>query len=90
MHRVTNESGLTDSADGSIAKDAGPLRSTMKKSATSALTNSAFSWKFACKVLLEPATVFSHPLVGKETFQIHDAGRYPLHDTRPASLVVTR
>jgi hypothetical protein len=50
MHRVTNESGLTDSADGSIAKDAEPLRSTMKESATLALTNSAFSWKFGSEV----------------------------------------
>lgn len=37
-------------ADGSIAKDAEPLRSTMKESATSALTNSAFSWKFGSEV----------------------------------------
>ena len=47
MHRVTKESGLTDSANGSMAKDTEPLRSTTKGAATSALTKSAFSWKFA-------------------------------------------
>ena len=48
MHRVTEEHGLIESANGSIAKDTQPLRSTTKGSATSALTNSAFSWKFVC------------------------------------------
>ncbi len=46
MHRVTEERGLIESPNGSIAKDAEPLLSTTKGSATSALTNSAFSWKF--------------------------------------------
>ena len=36
-------------ANGSIAKDAEPLRSATKGAAKSALTNSAFSWKFARK-----------------------------------------
>ena len=49
MHRVTEEHGLIESANGSIAKDTQPLRSTTKGSATSALTNSAFSWKFASR-----------------------------------------
>jgi hypothetical protein len=47
MHRVTKESGLTDSANGSMAKDTERLRSTTKGAATSALTKCAFSWKFA-------------------------------------------
>jgi hypothetical protein len=46
MHRVTEERGLIESANGSIAKDAEPWRSTAKGAATSALTKYAFSWKF--------------------------------------------
>jgi hypothetical protein len=49
MHRVTKESGLTDSANGSMAKDTERLRSTTKGAATSALTKCAFSWKFVCR-----------------------------------------
>jgi transposase len=47
MHRATEERGLKESANGSTAKDAEPLRSIAKGAAKSALTNSAFSWKFA-------------------------------------------
>ena len=48
MHRATEKSELTDSADGSIARRAQLLRSaTISRAATSALTKCAFSWKFA-------------------------------------------
>jgi hypothetical protein len=50
MHRVTEEHGLIESANGSIAKDTQPLRSTtISRAATSALTKCAFSWKFAIR-----------------------------------------
>src|SRR5215203_2194792 len=37
------------------------------------------SAKFAITEFSQAATVFSDPPCGKETFQIHGAGRYPLH-----------
>jgi hypothetical protein len=53
MHRVTEEHGLIESANGSIAKDTQPLRSTtISRAATSALTKCAFSWKFVLDLLL--------------------------------------
>jgi hypothetical protein len=47
MHRATRGSGLTtDSADGSMAKDTA-VALDHDGAATSALTECAFSWKFA-------------------------------------------
>ena len=59
MHRATKESGLTESADGSIARRAqraGALGHGLEPPRRP-LTNTAFSWKFA-----EPlaALLFSH------------------------------
>jgi hypothetical protein len=54
MHRATEESGLTDSADGSIARRAEAVGLDRDEAATSALTNSAFSWKFDLDGLLRP------------------------------------
>ena len=47
MHRATEESVLTDSADGSIARRAEAVGLDREEAATSALTKCAFSWKFA-------------------------------------------
>ena len=48
MHRATEQSGLAESADGSIARRAQKAGGLDRdEAATSALTNSAFSWKFA-------------------------------------------
>ncbi len=48
MHRVTKKSGLPESADGSIARRVQRVVALdYEGAATSALTNSAFSWKFA-------------------------------------------
>jgi hypothetical protein len=47
MHRVTEESGLPESADGSIARRAFEAVGLDRDvAATSALTKCAFSWKF--------------------------------------------
>jgi hypothetical protein len=44
------KSGLTESADGSMAKDTESLHLTAR-SRHVGLTNSAFSWKFGCTIL---------------------------------------
>src|SRR5215203_2744223 len=49
------KSGTTESADGSIARRAGPVRLGHTEAAKSALTKSAFSWKFACRILHIPS-----------------------------------
>jgi hypothetical protein len=46
MHE-SQKSGLTESADGSMAEDTESLRSTARSSHVG-LTNGAFSWKFVC------------------------------------------
>src|SRR5215211_3496780 len=47
MHRATEERGLKESADGSIARRTQSRGARPRRgAATSALTNSAFSWKF--------------------------------------------
>jgi hypothetical protein len=46
-----------------MAKDTESLGSTAKGVATSALTNSAFSWKFVCRILHSPG-----PMEGPEAF----------------------
>ena len=51
MHRATEESGLIDSADGSIARRAEAVGLDRDEAATSALTKCAFSWKFVCRML---------------------------------------
>jgi hypothetical protein len=58
MHRLTEECGLIEGANGSIAKDTEPLRSSTKGAATSSLTHTAFSWKFA----LTESQTFARPL----------------------------
>ena len=47
-HRVTEEWAHQKCGWKHSAKDTEPLRSTTKGAATSALTECAFSWKFAC------------------------------------------
>jgi hypothetical protein len=44
------KSGLTESADGSMAKDTESLHLTAR-SRHVGLTNSAFSWKFGCRIV---------------------------------------
>ena len=46
MHRATKKSGLSESADGSMAKGTA-VALDHDGTATSALTICAFSWKFA-------------------------------------------
>ena len=68
MHRATAESGLTESADGSIARRAEkPLRSATTGGRHVGLTNSAFSWKFA--------TRSQRPSNGKDSYFRGYAGR---------------
>jgi hypothetical protein len=57
MHRATKESGLTTSADGSIARRTWSCCARPRGKRHVGLTNSAFSWKFDYEMLHSPDLV---------------------------------
>ena len=78
MHRATEESVLTDSADGSIARRAEAVGLDREEAATSALTKCAFSWKFALKEFTEVRYPLAAPKEQEEPFLRSKNGYFPL------------